>query len=73
MLSMNAPKDISTEIRRTYKWADGFTVTIESPEQLITSENGHRIADANGKGHYIPMGWRHLFWENKPGVSPIVA
>lgn len=70
---MNQPKDISTELRRTYKWPDGTRVIIEAPVSLITSDKGHRIADAAGNGHYIPMGWNHLTWENKPGVPAIVA
>ena len=70
---MNQPKDISTEIRRTYTWESGATVTIESPKILITSDNGHRIADEANNGHYVPNGWIHLKWENKPGQGPIVA
>lgn len=58
---MNELKDISTELRRTYTWADGATVAIESPLTLIASENGHRIADAKNDGHYIPKGWIHLY------------
>ena len=70
---MNTQKDISTEIRRTYTWESGATVTIEAPIALIVSENGHRIADAANNGHYVPFGWIHLHWENKPGQPPIVA
>ncbi len=70
---MNEPKDISTEIRRTYTWPDGTTVSISNPIQLITSNNGHRIADADGNGHYVPKGWVHLKWINRPGAQPIVA
>ena len=70
---MHTQKDISSEIRRTYKWESGATVTIESPKTLIVSDNGHRIADGSNNGHYIPKGWIHLHWENKPGVQAIVA
>ncbi len=70
---MNTPKDISTEIRRTYTWESGATVTIKAPKTLIVSENGHRIADEANNGHYVPSGWIHLCWENKPGVAAIVA
>jgi len=70
---MNNPKDISTEQRRTYTWPDGTKVVIEAPVVLITSDNGHRISDSSGNGHYVPKGWTHLFWENKPGVQAIVA
>jgi hypothetical protein len=70
---MNEPKDISTEIRRTYTWESGARVVIESPQKLITSDNGHRIVDDKNDGHYVPKGWIHLHWENKPGVVAIVA
>jgi hypothetical protein len=71
--NMNEPKDISTEIKRRYTWPDGATVEIHKPVSLIVSNNGHRIADADGNGHYVPFGWIHLFWENQKGASPIVA
>ena len=70
---MNTMKDISTEARRIYTWADGARVVIESPVGLIVSDNGHRISDASNNGHYVPAGWIHLTWENKPGVPAIVA
>lgn len=70
---MNEAKDISTELRRTYKWADGSQVVIIAPVSLITSDNGHRISDAAGNGHYVPKGWNHLTWENRPGSPAIVA
>lgn len=70
---MNEPKDISTELRRTYRFPGGETVRIEEPVQLITSENGHRVADAKGNGHYVPLGWLHLHWENKPGAKAIAC
>lgn len=70
---MSTPKDISTELRRTYTWADGATITIASPKTLIVSENGHRISDALNNGHYVPNGWIYLHWENKPGAPAIVA
>lgn len=70
---LSTPKDISTERQRIYTWPDGATVTIEEPVTLIVSKHGHRIADAKGNGHYVPLGWIHLFWENKSGVPVIVA
>lgn len=70
---MNKEKDISTELRRTYRFPNGAIVVIESPVVLIVSENGHRIADVKGNGHYVPTGWVHLHWENKPGSPAIVA
>lgn len=67
------PKNISTEIRRTYTWADGGTVIIDKPVTLIVSDGGHRIVDAKRNGHYIPIGWIHLHWESIPGAPVIVA
>jgi hypothetical protein len=70
---MNEAKDISTEQRRTYTWPDGSKVTIEEPAKFIDSQNGHRISDSRGNGHYVPKGWIHLQWENKHGAPAIVA
>ena len=57
-------KDISTEKYRTYEWGDGFKLTIIEPTHLNVSKSGeHRILDKSGKSHYIPNGWRHLYWE----------
>lgn len=63
--------DISNELRRTYVFPGGEKVVIEKPVFLVVSKNGHRVADGNGNGHYIPMGWIHLCWENKPGAPAI--
>lgn len=49
---------------RTYVFPGGEKVTIDYPEFLIVSDNGHRIYDSCGYSHYIPYGWIHLFWEN---------
>jgi hypothetical protein len=72
-IKMNEPLDISTEVRRTYRFPNGSNVIIESPVKLITSKNGHRIVDVDNNGHYVPMGWVHLTWQNKPGSPAIVA
>jgi hypothetical protein len=60
-------KDISEESSRTYIFPDG-SVTINNPVGLSLKGTGHRVADANGRGHYIPLGWIHLSWENKDGI-----
>ena len=56
-------KDISTEKYRTYDWLDGSKITITNPIYLNVSDNGHRVFDSLGISHYIPKGWRHLYWE----------
>lgn len=70
---MQEPKDISTELRRTYAWPDGAKVTIENPKSLTVSDNGHRVVDVENNGHYVPKGWIHLKWENRLGATPVVA
>lgn len=55
-------KDISSEIYRTYEFPD-FQITITNPLKLNVSERGgHRIWDKDGVSHYVPPGWRHLYW-----------
>ena len=70
-IKTSTSKDISMELRRTYTWGYGAQVVIERPVTLHVSEHGHRIADADGNGHYIPNGWVHLKWETKPGAAPL--
>jgi len=55
---------INTEKYRTYVWPNGFEVTINEPTHLNISESGgHRLLDNDGKSHYIPTGWVHIYWE----------
>ncbi len=70
---MKEAKNITSEKRRVYTWPDGAQVVIENPAVLIVSESGHRIADDEGNGHYVPNGWIHLMWINEPGAPAIVA
>jgi len=50
-----------------------FEVTIQRPVAIsVSSSGGHRVADADGKCHYIPWGWRHLYWEPKEGQNHFV-
>lgn len=60
-------KDISSEVSRTYHFAQR-SFTIAEPLRLhVSSSGGHRIFDAYGKSHYVPTGWLHLEWTVKPG------
>jgi len=57
------------EVSRTYIFPGNEKVTINEPQFLIVSDNGHRLLDADGISHYIPYGWIHLFWLNKKDRS----
>ena len=60
-------KNIQSEIYRVYDWLDGTSIRINNPIELNVSKNGHRILDINQISHYIPYGWKHLYWEVKSG------
>lgn len=59
--------DISAEKWRKYRFPDDTVIKIKEPIKLNVSQNGHRIFDASGHSHYIPMGWIHLEWKVKEG------
>jgi hypothetical protein len=67
-------KDISSEKKRIYKYADGFTIKINKPLWLYVNEknNSHRIFDADGISHYIVSGWKHLKWITKKGCPHFI-
>ena len=65
-------KDISSERWREYTFADGQAVRIDNPLRLYVSDNGHRILDAEGVSHYVPLGWIHLKWQAKEGEPHFV-
>ena len=54
------------EFWREYVFPGGDVVRIEEPMTLIISEGGHRIVDSAGMSHYVPTGWVHLRWMNRP-------
>lgn len=67
--------DISSETYRTYEYIeDGIKVPIriEQPLKLSVSSNGHRLFDASGVSHFMPKGWKHLYWEVKKGAPNFV-
>lgn len=56
--------NIGNEKYRTYVFDDNFSVKIEEPLYLnVSKSGGHRILDSKNISHYIPSGWRHLYWE----------
>jgi len=64
-------KDITTELYRIYEYPDGKQIKIKLPVQLnVSKSGGHRVLDSAGMSHYIPTGWRHLYWKVKPGMKP---
>jgi len=64
---------ITTEKYRTYEWGDGFVVTIKEPTHLnVSKSGGHRLLDKEGKSHYVPSGWKHIYWEVFDGKSNFV-
>lgn len=64
--------EIKTEKYRCYKWSDGFIINIKQPTHLHVSVSGHRLLDKEGKSHYIPNGWKHLYWEAYDGEPNFV-
>lgn len=56
-------EDISTEEYRVYDFGDDGEITIENPEYLAVSNSGHRILDGDETSHYVPYGWKHLYWK----------
>lgn len=65
--------DISSELERRYRFVGGAWVVIQEPLWLHVSDSGgHRIFDAEGRGHYIPVGWIQLTWLPKPGAPSFV-
>ena len=69
--------DISTEQWRTYIFPEEHLpdgrikpetwVTINTPAYLnVSPSGGHRILDRAGVSHYIPCGWKHLYWLAEP-------
>jgi hypothetical protein len=65
-------KDISSEEWREYAFSDGQSVHIDHPLKLYVSDNGHRILDAEGISHYVPLKWIHLKWKSKNGEPQFV-
>jgi hypothetical protein len=64
--------DISSEQFRVYEFPDK-DVKIDSPLMLsVSASGGHRIFDAGGVSHYIPTGYRHLYWQVKDGQPHFV-
>ncbi len=69
--------DVSSEMRREYIFADGFTYSIENPWTLYIKRkktgDSHRVLDAQGVVHYIPSNWRILRWETSREAKQHVA
>ena len=64
--------DISSEEWREYTFSDGEKIVIKHPIRLHVSDSGHRIFDASGISHFVPMTWKHLRWKAKDGEPHFV-
>lgn len=59
--------DISSEMFRSYTFADGGEFTVSRPQRLnVSNSGGHRILDSMGVSHYVPSGWLAISWEADP-------
>lgn len=74
---MNDFLDISSELSRTYTYANGATFTIEAPAGLhiINDDKGtsHRVVDTSGATHRPERGWVGISWVAKDGAPKFVA
>jgi len=62
-------RDISHEEYREYVFPGGEVVRVSGTRQHITKSGAHKIDGVDGLGHYIPAGWVHLRWKEKPGYE----
>lgn len=63
--------DISSERWRSYQF-DPVDVTIENPQWLAVSENGHRILDGDGVSHYVGFDGFYFKWQAEPDAPHFV-
>lgn len=75
--------DVGVELFRSYLFPatlmpDGRVfqeriVRVDNPKWLYVAPSGsHRIVDKDGRSHYIPAGWKHLWWLPENGQPPFV-
>lgn len=57
---------IQTEASRMYEFSDKLIEIIE-PVVVVVSVKGHLVIDFEGKGHYIPYGWKRIIFIPKKG------
>ena len=59
---------LADEEYRVYEWADGTAIRLDHPSKLnVSKSGGHRVYTMDGISHYIPSGWKHLWWKVRPG------
>jgi hypothetical protein len=62
-------KDLTDEQYRVYVYPD-MEIKIDEPLKLnVSASGGHRVFCSKGISHYIPAGWRHLYWLVKDNKS----
>jgi len=70
--------NVGYELFRSYQFpAENITdgrvkqasiIRIDNPRWLYVAPSGsHRIIDKHGRSHYIPCGWKHLWWKVEEG------
>lgn len=61
---------IQTEASRMYEFSDKLIEIVE-PVMLLVSDNGHLVVDYEGRGHYIPNGWKRVIFVPRKGKYEI--
>lgn len=67
--------DLTDEEFRVYEYLNEVggqigweKVVMYGPVALaVSSSGGHRVVTSDGKSHYLPAGWKHLYWQVKTG------
>lgn len=71
---MSSTIDISSEVDRTYHYADGASFTIKAPLELHVLETGsHRVVASDGRTYRPERGWLSISWQPREGQPPFVA
>jgi len=61
---------IHNEASRMYEFSDKLIEIVE-PVVFSVSDQGHLLVDFEGKGHYIPNGWKRVIFVPKKGKYEI--
>ncbi len=70
LFPLNKKIVLQDEGSRMYEFADKLIEIVE-PVVLLVSEKGHMLVDYEGRGHYIPYGWKRIIFVPKKGKFEI--